>query len=48
MLATLKIPLYPTTEQIYLFNKLSDVYSVLQNLAVDYIKVLKIIFANQI
>lgn len=38
MVATLKVPLYPTKEQISMFNKMADAYHKLQNMAVEYLK----------
>lgn len=38
MIATLKVPLYPTKEQIDIFNKMADAYHKLQNMAVEYLK----------
>ena len=38
MLATLKVPLFPTKEQIYVFNIMANAYHNLQNKAVEYLK----------
>lgn len=38
MIATLKVPLFPTSEQICYFNEMANEYHRLQNIAVEYLK----------